>query len=57
MLYYFPQFTKLIFSWLFAMAEPLQQPATKKVCKTRGCSYSFWAPDVGRCVTQNMLSN
>jgi len=31
------------------MAEPSQrQPATKNVCKTRGCNYSFWAPDDGR---------
>jgi hypothetical protein len=41
-----------------AMAQPSQrQPATKSVCKTRGCNYSFWAPDDGRCVALNMLSN
>ena len=32
------------------MAEPSQRPATKNACKTRGCNYSFWAPDNGRCV-------
>jgi hypothetical protein len=32
-----------------AMAQPSQWPATKNVCKTRGCNYSFWAPDDGRC--------
>jgi len=26
------------------------QPATTDVCKTRGCNYSFWAPDDERCV-------
>jgi len=41
-----------------AMAQPSQrQPATKNVCKTRGCNYSFWAPDHGRCVARNLLSN
>jgi len=40
-----------------AMAEPLQRPETKNVCKTRGCNYSFWAPDDGRVVARNMLSN
>jgi len=41
-----------------AMAQPSQrQPATINVCKTRGCNYSFWAPDDGRCVARNMLSN
>ena len=36
-----------------AMAQPSQrQPATKNVCKTRGCNYTFWAPDDGRCVTR-----
>ena len=30
-----------------AMVEPSQRPATKNVCKTRGCNYSFWAPDDG----------
>ena len=34
-----------------AMAQPSQRPATNNVCKTRGCNYSFWAPDDGRCVT------
>jgi hypothetical protein len=24
-----------------AMAEPSQRPATKNICKTRGCNYSF----------------
>jgi len=38
------------------MAEPLQRPATRNVSKTRGCTYSFWAPDDERCVAQNMLS-
>jgi len=37
--------------------QPLQRPATKNVCKTRSCNYSFWAPDVGRCVARNMSSN
>jgi len=27
------------------------------VCKTRGCKYSFWAPDDEWCVARNMLSN
>jgi hypothetical protein len=41
-----------------AMAEPSQrQPVNKNVCKTRGCNYRFWAPDDGRCVARNMLSN
>ena len=40
-----------------AMAEPSQRSASKNVCKTRGCNYSFWAPDDGRCVAPNMLSN
>jgi len=40
-----------------AMAEPSQRPATKNVCKTRWCNYSFWTPDDGRCVALNMLSN
>jgi len=40
------------------MAQPSQrQPATKNVCKTRGCNYSFWAPDDGRCVARNMSGN
>jgi len=38
-----------------AMTEPSQRPATKNLCKTRGCNYSFWAPDDGRCVARNML--
>ena len=33
-----------------------QLPATTNVCKTRGCNYSFWAPDDERCVARNMLS-
>jgi hypothetical protein len=34
-----------------AMAEPSQwQPATKNVCKTRGCSYSVCTPGDGRHV-------
>jgi len=40
-----------------AMAEPSQPPATKNVCKTRGCNYSFWAPDDERCVARNVSSN
>jgi len=40
-----------------AMTQPSQRPATINVCKTRGCNYSFWAPDDGRCVARNMLSN
>jgi hypothetical protein len=28
-----------------AMAQPSQRPATISVCQTRGCNYSFWAPD------------
>ena len=45
--------------WLpaVAMAQPSQRPATKNVCKTRGCNYSFWAPDDGRCIARNILSN
>jgi len=40
------------------MAQPSQrQPATKNVCKTRGCNYTFLAPDGGRCVARNMMSN
>jgi len=39
------------------MAQPSQQPATINVCKTRGCNYSFWAPDDGRSVARNTLSN
>ena len=31
--------------------------ATTNVCKTRGCNYSFWAPDDERCVARNMLNN
>jgi len=34
-----------------------QLPATTNICKTRGCNYSFWAPDDGRCVARNMLRN
>ena len=34
--------------------EPSQRPATKNVCKTRGCNYSFWAPDDEWCVARNM---
>ena len=34
-----------------------QLPATTNVCKTRGCNYSYWAPDDERCVTRNTLSN
>jgi hypothetical protein len=40
-----------------AMAEPSQWLATINVRKTRGCIYSFWAPDDGWCVAWNMLSN
>jgi len=32
------------------------RPATRDVCKIRGCDYNFWAPDDERCVAQNMLS-
>jgi len=35
--------------------KPWQLPATTNVCKTRGCNYSFWAPDDERCVDRNML--
>jgi hypothetical protein len=38
-------------------ADCHQLPATTNVCKARGCSYTFWAPDDERCVTRNMLSN
>ena len=34
-----------------------QLPATTNVCKTRGCNYSFCAPDDKRCVARNMLSH
>jgi hypothetical protein len=34
------------------MAEPSQRPATKIVCKTRGCDYSFGAFDNGRCSSE-----
>jgi hypothetical protein len=40
-----------------ATAEPSQRPATINVCKNRGCNYSCWAPDDGRCVVRNMLRN
>jgi hypothetical protein len=45
--------------WLPAAVkvEPWQQPVTTDVCKTRGCKYSFWAPDDERCVARNMLKN
>jgi len=36
---------------------PADRPATIDVCKTRGCKYSFWAPDDDRCVARNTLSN
>jgi len=39
------------------MAAPSQRPTTINVCKTWGCNYSFWAPDDGRRVARNMLSN
>jgi len=29
--------------------------SNQKVCKTRGCNYSFSAPDDGWCVIWNML--
>ena len=35
--------------WLLVAAMPSQRPATINVCKTRGCNYSFWAPDDGQC--------
>jgi len=44
-------------SYCAAIAEPSHRPATKNVYKTRGCNYSFCAPDDGRCVARNMLSN
>jgi len=34
-----------------------QGQATTNVCKTRGCKYSFRAPDDERCVARNMSSN
>jgi len=37
--------------------QPWQLPATTNVCKTRGCNYSFWAPDDERRVARNMSSN
>jgi hypothetical protein len=42
--------------WLPAaeMAEPSQRSATKNIRKTRGCNYSFWAPDNGRFVARNI---
>jgi hypothetical protein len=30
-----------LFHGHIAIAQPLQRPATKNVCKTRGCNYSF----------------
>jgi len=44
-------------SRIYYSIEPSQRPTTKNVCKTRGWNYSFWAPDDGRCVARNMLSN
>jgi hypothetical protein len=35
------------FTFVFG-CRPSQRPATKNVSKTRGCNYSFWAPDDGR---------
>jgi len=35
--------------------QPSQRPTTINVCKTRSCSYSFWAPDDGRCDARNTL--
>jgi len=32
------------------------RPATTDACKTRGCSYSFWAPDYEGCVARNIFS-
>jgi len=37
------------------VAGRCQRPATTDVCKTRGCKYSFWAPDDERCVARNIL--
>ena len=39
------------------MAQPWQLSAATGVWGTRGCSYSFWAPDDERCVARNVLSN
>ena len=36
-------------------SQPSQRPATKNVCKTRGCNYSLWAPYDERCVARNIL--
>ena len=36
---------------------PLTAAGNHRLCKTRGCSYSFWAPGDERCVVRNMLSN
>jgi len=47
-------------SWWWAVCrskhttQPWQLPATTNVCKTRGCNYSFWAPDDERCVDRNI---
>jgi len=41
----------------WAIKKSSQRPAAKNVFKTRGCNYSFWAPDDGRCVARNMFSN
>jgi len=40
---------------LWLPAAVVAQPATTNICKTRGCDYSFWAPDDEQCVAQNML--
>jgi hypothetical protein len=39
------------------MAEPSQRPATKNVCKKPEAAITVSAPDDGRCVARNMLSN
>jgi len=35
----------------------IEAAGNQNVCKTRGCNYSFWVLDDGRCVARNMLSN
>jgi hypothetical protein len=61
---HYQEIKNCIFSLLFyirlsllAAVERWQQPATTDVCKTRGCKFSFRAPDDEQCVTGKMLSN
>jgi hypothetical protein len=57
-IYYSRPLSWLSGTWLQPVpTQPSQQPATINVCKTRGCNYSFWAPNDGRCVARNLLSN